>query len=469
MAAAPQGVESTTITTSVPPTEAEVHENKVKPPKRDCRTMWSARVAFLRTKKALAGITIFVVIAVLLISLGGTHVLDGTSRGKIPEEGESKTCKLYLPLPTYSFTNVPRVAVARPPPPPPQTSPRSITPPIAPKSNWGRSALVLCLRTAQWSDSPDNQFRSCRGVLVWPMTTIAKAAQRLPQSNARRQFPGSIKNGTALRIMALGASTVKGQNSPGDNGFRKQLRDELTELGVPVNMVGSVKAGEMLDNECEAQGGARVSEVFKRAKRVVPEMQPNVFLINAGVNNALQLFELETAGRDMEDMVNYLLDTSPRSFVVISTLLTNTLKDCEQYMLQVNQQLWDVYAKLEREGKWVLMADMHYSGKDPDAILPSDITPDGTHPTAEAYSKMGHIFYKAILRADKLGYIQVPVPNGIPDDGAAEALAAQNAPAQPLAKRIAAASDNVVQYLTAEEGRKRFMLQRRAWCGVPDE
>ncbi|KAK7961630.1 carbohydrate esterase family 3 protein [Apiospora aurea] len=383
MAAAPQGVESTTTTTtSVTPTAAAVHEKKVKPPKRDCRTMWSARVAFLRTKRAIAGITIFVVIAILLISLGGTHVLDGTYRGKIPEEGESKT---------------------------------------------------------------------------------------LPQSNARRQFPGSIKNGTALRIMALGASTVKGQNSPGDNGFRKQLRDELTELGVPVNMVGSVKAGEMLDNECEAQGGARVSEVFKRAKRVVPEMQPNVFLINAGVNNALQLFELETAGRDMEDMVNYLLDTSPRSFVVISTLLTNTLKDCEQYMLQVNQQLWDVFAKLEREGKWVLMADMHYSGKDPDAILPSDITPDGTHPTAEAYNKMGHIFVKAIQRADKLGYIQVPAPNGIPDDGEAEALAAQNAPAQPLAKRIAAASDNVVQYLTAEEGRKRFMLQRRAWCGVPDE
>ncbi|KAK8075806.1 carbohydrate esterase family 3 protein [Apiospora hydei] len=441
MAAAPQGVESTTTTTSVTPTEAEVHEKKVKPPKRDCRTMWSARVAFLRTKRAIAGITIFVVIAILLISLGGTHVLDGTYRGKIPEEGESKTCKLYHDLHTYLLLHQCPVAMLLPSSVPvPAGVVVANVPAIyhaanCPKKQLGRSALVSCL----------------------------------PQSNARRQFPGSIKNGTALRIMALGASTVKGQNSPGDNGFRKQLRDELTELGVPVNMVGSVKAGEMLDNECEAQGGARVSEVFKRAKRVVPEMQPNVFLINAGVNNALQLFELETAGRDMEDMVNYLLDTSPRSFVVISTLLTNTLKDCEQYMLQVNQQLWDVFAKLEREGKWVLMADMHYSGKDPDAILPEDITPDGTHPTAEAYSKMGHIFVKAIQRADKLGYIQVPAPNGIPDDGEAEALAAQNAPAQPLAKRIAAASDNVVQYLTAEEGRKRFMLQRRAWCGVPDE
>ncbi|KAK7986967.1 hypothetical protein PG988_001955 [Apiospora saccharicola] len=387
MAAAPQGVESstTTVTTTTSVTTIEVEHDKNKP-KRDCRTMWSARAAFLRTKRAIAGITIFVVLIILLISLGGTHYLDGSSKGKIPEEGESKT---------------------------------------------------------------------------------------LPQSNARRQFPGSIKNGTALRIMSLGASTVKGQNSPGDNGFRKELRDELVSMGVPVNMVGSVKAGKMPDNECEAQGGARVSEVFKRAKRVVPEMQPNVFLVNAGVNNALQLFELETVGRDMEEMVNYLLDTSPRSFVVISTVLTNTLKDCEQYMLQVNQQLWDTYAKLEREGKWVLMADMHYLGKDPDAILPSDITPDGTHPTAEAYSKMGKIFVKAIKRADALGYIQVPVPNGIAADGEAENLAAADAAAQagdqPLVKRFAAVADDAVKWMSAEEGRKRFMLQRRAWCGVKDE
>ncbi|KAK6829835.1 carbohydrate esterase family 3 protein [Apiospora arundinis] len=385
MAAAPQGVESTTTTSSVravqkPVTTTQVDEKKTKP-KRDCRTMWSARVAALRTKRAIAGITIFAVIAIILISLGGTHILDGNPRSRIPEEGSQKTS---------------------------------------------------------------------------------------PQSNGRRQFPGSIKNGTALRVMVLGASTAKGENSPEGNGFRKKLRDELTALGAPVNMVGSVKEGNMPDNECEAQGGARISEVFNRAKRVVPEMQPNVFLINAGVNNALQLFEMDTAGRDMENMVNYLLDTSPRSFVVISTLLTNTLESCEQYMLQVNEQLWDVFAKLEREGKWVLMADMHPSGSDPDAILPHEITPDGTHPTAEAYDKMGHIFAKAIQRADKLGYVQVPVPNGIPDDGNAAALAEQNAE-QPLVKRIAAASDKAVRFLSAEEGRTRFMLHKRKWCGVPDK
>ena len=71
MAATPQSVESTTATTSVravqkPVTTTEVDEKKTKP-KRDCRTMWSARVAFLRTKRAIAGITVFVVIAIILI------------------------------------------------------------------------------------------------------------------------------------------------------------------------------------------------------------------------------------------------------------------------------------------------------------------------------------------------------------------------------------------------------------------
>ncbi|KAK6852210.1 hypothetical protein PG995_012335 [Apiospora arundinis] len=35
----------------------------------------------------------------------------------------------------------------------------------------------------------------------------------------RRQFPGSIANGTALRIMPLGASTVRGENSPATLAF----------------------------------------------------------------------------------------------------------------------------------------------------------------------------------------------------------------------------------------------------------
>ncbi|KAK8119889.1 carbohydrate esterase family 3 protein [Apiospora kogelbergensis] len=43
----------------------------------------------------------------------------------------------------------------------------------------------------------------------------AVAAKPKPTSAAdRRQFPGSIANGTALRIMPLGASSVRGENSP---------------------------------------------------------------------------------------------------------------------------------------------------------------------------------------------------------------------------------------------------------------
>ncbi|KAK7962141.1 uncharacterized protein PG986_002966 [Apiospora aurea] len=48
---------------------------------------------------------------------------------------------------------------------------------------------------------------------------------------------------------------------------------------------------------------------------------------------------------------------------------------------------------------------------------------DNMHPTTEGYFVMGDIFKKAILEADKKGWLQSPVPNGITEDGNAERMA----------------------------------------------
>lgn len=42
-----------------------------------------------------------------------------------------------------------------------------------------------------------------------------------------------------LRIMPLGASIVRGLHSTPEDGFRKNLRDNLRSQGFKVNMVGS--------------------------------------------------------------------------------------------------------------------------------------------------------------------------------------------------------------------------------------
>lgn len=292
-----------------------------------------------------------------------------------------------------------------------------------------------------------------------PSAPLPPASQNGTDSQAtttadRRQFPGSIANGTALRIMPLGASTVRGEHSPGNTGFRKPLRDALVALKVPVNMVGSQKVGDFPDNDVEAYLGVRVSQIHERSKPAVQKYKPNVFIINAGINNALMNFEMDSAGQDMDKFIRDLLATSPRALVVLSTLTPSRIPHCEPLIQDINQQFLALYARLKTEGLPVVVADVHFSGKEPDALQISDITNDGTHPTGEGYERMARIYTKAIQRADASDFLQVPVPlAGVPDDGASPAAGARSS-APKLARDRAA----------AHEHRRRFLHMKRELC-----
>ncbi|KAF3057961.1 hypothetical protein GL218_05877 [Daldinia childiae] len=222
-----------------------------------------------------------------------------------------------------------------------------------------------------------------------------------------------------LRIMALGASIVKGETSPGYLGFRKPMRDQLVDLGYEVNMVGSVRLGDFVDNDVEAYGGKKITEMHNYAKKAVPKMLPNVFLINLGTNNLLQNKDVDKVGQQMEDMIDYLLTASDKSTVILSTMLTNKVGDLETEVLDMNRQYRDIMKKFEADGKPVVLAEMHPSEGASGVPSVNEIGPDGSHPTVQGYEMMGGIFVKAIQEASKKGLIQKPAKNGIPDDGEA--------------------------------------------------
>ncbi|KAI1740408.1 SGNH hydrolase-type esterase domain-containing protein [Xylaria scruposa] len=202
----------------------------------------------------------------------------------------------------------------------------------------------------------------------------------------------SIADGTPLRIMCLGASIVKGETSPDSNGFRRTLRAELDGLGAPINMVGSQRYGTMPDNDFEAYGGNRVSQIHEHATHIVPKELPNVFVINVGTNNVLQRRDVDLAGKHMEAFIDYLLSASPQSTVVLSTLLTNRFRE--------------VFKKYDE--KPVVLAELHPSEGLPDRPQLEDIGPDGSHPLEQGYQIMGHLFAEAIKEANEKGYLRWP-------------------------------------------------------------
>ncbi|KAI0133304.1 carbohydrate esterase family 3 protein [Hypoxylon sp. NC0597] len=317
---------------------------------------WSSRLSFLRTKRAIFALTSLVIVSVVLIALGATNVLRPNSSGNSVGSGSGDSD----------------------------------------------------------GDGDGNADGGNDNYEPPDVNTTADGIMTAP-GNWRPENSSSIADGVPLRIMSLGASLVRGEFSTGDIGFRKTMRDELVNLGVPVNMVGSQRFGEMLDNDLEAYGGNRVSQIHEHATHIVPQLQPNVFVIQVGTNNVLQNRDVDKAGADMENFINYLLDASPRSTVVFSTCLTNTVPDCEPRILDVNQQYRDLIKKYT--SKPVLLAEMHPSGGFPDRPQPADIGPDGTHPTDYGYDLMGHIFTKGIQEADRKGFLRWPVENGLQKDG----------------------------------------------------
>ncbi|KAK6065629.1 GDSL-like Lipase/Acylhydrolase [Seiridium cupressi] len=308
---------------------------------------WGSRLSFLQTKRAIAALSLLVTVAVILIALGATHKIGGTSSSGNKQADSTNT------------------------------------------TNNGSSPA-----SAQ--------------------------ATSTPTSTSTSQFAGSLADGTPLRVMCLGASIVKGETSNGTVGFRKVLRDDLVSFGVPVNMVGSVRLGDMIDNDLEAYGGNRVTQIHDHAKAIVPETLPNMFVINVGTNNILQNVDVDIVGEQMKDFIDYLLETSPQSFVVLSTLLTNQVPNLEPYVLDINAQYRALMPTFEDEGKAVVLAELHPSDGGDDVPQIADIGPDGSHPLASGYEKMGHILAQAAKTADSKGFIQIPTDNGIPDDGEAE-------------------------------------------------
>ncbi|KAI1443301.1 carbohydrate esterase family 3 protein [Annulohypoxylon stygium] len=223
-----------------------------------------------------------------------------------------------------------------------------------------------------------------------------------------------------LRIMALGASIVKGETSPGYLGFRKPMRDELVNSGYTVNMVGSVQLGDFVDNDVEAYGGKKILEMHDYAKKIVPKALPNLFVINLGTNNLLQNKDVDKVGQQMKDLINYLLTASNESTVIMSTMLTNKVPNKEPTVLDMNKQYRDIMKDFETENKPVVLAEMHPSEGTSGTPTVDEIGPDGSHPTVKGYEMMAQIFVQAIQEADEKGFLRKAVDNGTPDDGDTE-------------------------------------------------
>ncbi|KAI0385087.1 carbohydrate esterase family 3 protein [Hypomontagnella monticulosa] len=268
------------------------------------------------------------------------------------------------------------------------------------------------------TDAPTNSSSSIK---TFPAELSAGATESTVRTKPylRPGYELPLANGIPLRIMALGASTTRGDSTEegvDNNGFRRPLREKLTTIGNKVNFVGTQRLGNMTDNDIEAYPGVTTETIHGNAERAVPKSMPNLFLVNAGSNDCFQHVDIDNFYKRYDALVRYLLDASPRSTVIICTVLPTWDKrfNGREEVWRVNPQIRRLAHIYKTQELPVVLAEL----QGPDGIQDGNLGPDGMHPGTPGYEMMATKMYEAIVEADAKGFLQPPVPvEGVLDDG----------------------------------------------------
>jgi len=225
-----------------------------------------------------------------------------------------------------------------------------------------------------------------------------------------------------LRIMALGASVTFGVGSTTGDSYRKDLEDLLKANGDTVEYVGTRRNGNFSDNAVEATSGFVISQIAASANTAVPQLKPNLVLIDAGTNNCNRGGTVPDAGANVTAMINNIFKQSPGATVILTTVLVNSVAAQDACRVTVNAQYSALATTMQAAGAKMLLVDM----RGPGGPLVTDLA-DGRHPNDAGYVKMANIWFQGIQEVISKGFLTTPLANStsstISAAGGAPALA----------------------------------------------
>ncbi len=193
-----------------------------------------------------------------------------------------------------------------------------------------------------------------------------------------------------VRIMPLGASITWGHGSSSDDGYRRILRERLSEAGVAVDLVGSQRSGSMTDAEHEGHPGYRIDQVAGGVSQWLADARPDVVLINVGTNDTIQNRDLADAPDRLRRLIDSIVAVRPGALVVFSSLVPSGDLECEKRVRAFNAALPSIAQAQREAGHRVVLVDLH------GALTVTDIGPDRIHPTDAGYRRIADAWFAAL-------------------------------------------------------------------------
>ncbi|KAM0231276.1 hypothetical protein ACHAPO_008658 [Fusarium lateritium] len=203
-----------------------------------------------------------------------------------------------------------------------------------------------------------------------------------------------------IRVLPLGDSITKGTGSSGIVGYRLPLRQKILAKGVKVNMVGTLKNGNMVDAHHEGHSGKLISDI-NGYWQVPIKARPNVVLIHAGTNNMDRGIDLDIGADIMADIVDGIFKVAPDVTILLAPIIWANDATMQAKTDKFNPKLRALIAARQKAGKKILEV--------PIDIKKADLA-DSKHPNDAGYEKMANAWLKGILEADKKGWLKTPIP-----------------------------------------------------------
>lgn len=203
-----------------------------------------------------------------------------------------------------------------------------------------------------------------------------------------------------LRILPLGDSITQGSGSSDWNGYRQRLRLKIqSDSDAHVDMVGTLKRGDMDDNDHEGHSGKYLADIMEYWKRPI-EARPNVVLIHGGTNNMDLQVDVAIAPLLMEAIVDGIWDAAPDATIVLMDVIWANDAAMNRRSEAFNQELAAMVQEKQREGKQIVSVRADIGRED---------LSDRKHPNDVGYYKMSEAWYEGIMDAHQRGWLSNPV------------------------------------------------------------
>ncbi|EHK97168.1 hypothetical protein M7I_7089 [Glarea lozoyensis 74030] len=213
--------------------------------------------------------------------------------------------------------------------------------------------------------------------------------------------PFGFLGGKKLRILPLGDSITYGFKSSDGNGYRQALKTILEGTGNTVEMIGTVQAGTMANNNNEGHNAATIDQVATYTGAY--GQRPNVILLHVGTNDLNLHLDPSSAPQRLDSLVEKLISACPDATIIVARIIPSTDSGLASLISEYNKAITErMRDRALRREQNVIIVDM------PSGVRVQDMA-DGLHPSDAGYDKMAVKWAIALTAANSMGWVQDPV------------------------------------------------------------